>query len=128
MKTVTLYEVTAREIAVADSFTLSHSPVTAGPRCAMGNGLSLVGVQQMPIGFIWRAGEGRYVALAPNLRALLEEPILAAAQHEIELERAELLASMAAGPWWWRVWRALRCAPHPPPAWNENTKTTLKPL
>lgn len=114
MKTVTLYEVTAREVALGDSFTLSHQP-GAGPRCAMGDGLSLVGVQQMPLGFVWCAGEGRYVVLSPALRHLLEAPILSAAHHEIELQRAELLASLMAGPWWLRVWRALQRAPSAQP-------------
>lgn len=117
MKTVTLYEVTMREVALGDSFTVSRHSGTAGPRCAMGGGLSLLGVQQMPLGFVWCAGEGRYVALSPQLRAVLEEPILAAARHEIELQRAELLADMASWPWYLRVWRALWRAPSTrPPA------------
>lgn len=115
MRTATLYEVTAREVEVGDSFTVSHRPGTAGPRCSMGDGLSLLGVQQMPLGFVWCAGEGRYVALSPELREVLEAPILAAAHHEIELQHAELLASMASGPWWLRVWRALRNAPSTKP-------------
>lgn len=47
MKTVTLYTVVEQKVELGDGYTLSHSPGDE-PRCAIGNGMVLVGVQQMP--------------------------------------------------------------------------------
>ena len=110
MNAVTLYEVAAREVMLGDAFTISRQP-GAGPRCSLGTGLVLLGVDQQPLGHVWLVGEGQYAAMSSELRTLLEAPILAAAQREIEMGRVELLRELAAGPWWARVWRALRCAP-----------------
>lgn len=112
MRLVTLYRVVAEQVELGDSFAVSRSPGLAGqPVHFVGNGDALVGVHQMHPHAIQpclgAAGEVGYIALAPELRALLEAPIRAEAAQEIARQRAELLAAMRAGPWWARVWRAL---------------------
>jgi hypothetical protein len=111
MKTVTLYEITSRKVQIADTFTINHKPDSAGPRCAIGAGMSLLGMQQVPMGCVFAVGPDEYAVAQPGVRDVLEKPIIAAAEHDIALQRAELLAGMASGPWWLRVWRALRRPP-----------------
>ena len=111
MKTVILYRVIAQEVELGLHFTILRTPGFCEPLHSFGNGEALAGVQQMPLEAVRpciAAGGGQaYIALDPALRELLEAPIRADAAREIERQRVELLAGLAAGPWWLRVWRAL---------------------
>lgn len=48
MKTVLLYRVVSEKVGVSDSFSVLRSPSIDEPRHVLGNGMTLVGVQQMP--------------------------------------------------------------------------------
>lgn len=111
MKTVLLYTVVVHEVEFGDHFTLIRTPGFCEPLHSLGDGNALAGVRQMPLEAVRpcaATGQGdAYIALAPDLRELLEKPVREWAGCEIERQRAELLASLSAGPWWLRVWRAL---------------------
>lgn len=111
MKTVLLYTVAAQEVEFGDHFTLIRTPGFCDPLHSLGDGNALAGVRQMPLEAVRpcvASGGGRaYIALAPDLRALLEAPIRAEADLEIQRHRAAAWAYLASGPWYVRLWRAL---------------------
>lgn len=114
MTEANLYEFTARKISVMDSFTVSRSNFDE-PTHILGNGLTLVGVRQMPARSVQAIadfdGKTAYAVLPPALRASLEAPIRAEFALELELDRDRLLSAMYAEPWYMRMWRALVCRP-----------------
>jgi hypothetical protein len=113
MKVVTLYTVQAQDVTLGDDFSVSRSPSIKGPRHSLGNGYVLLGINQQPRGTVTDAGAGRYIALAPELRDLLERPIRAEFEHDLERvqRRADALAAevelMRATPWPVRALREL---------------------
>lgn len=114
MNMATIYEVTARKVGVMDSFTVSRSNFDE-PTHVLGNGLTLVGLRQMPARSVQAVvdfdGKTAYVLLPPVLRASLEAPIRAEFDLELELSRVRLLSAMYCEPWYMRMWRALVCRP-----------------
>ncbi len=82
MKTALLYRVVSEKVGVSDSFSVLRSPSIDEPRHVLGNGMTLLGVQQMPPRSIQRCeslegGGEAYLALDPPLRELLEAPLRA---------------------------------------------------
>jgi hypothetical protein len=107
MNTIPLFRVVREDVGIADSFTAARSTRIDEPMHVTGQGVTLVGVKQAPHGTIQHAvvdGRSVYFAVEPKLRALLEAPIRA----EYEQRNADALASMQAGPWYARAWRAIR--------------------
>ena len=123
MKTVLLYTVTAQEVEMGNHFSITRTPGFCEPLHSLGDGNALGGVGQMPLNAVRpciAAGGGEaYIALSPELRELLEAPIRAVAAREIECQRVELLALLAAGPWYARVWRALMLG------WREDVQGSV---
>lgn len=111
MKTATLYTVTAQEVQLTDSFT--HSRNAAGPAHFLGDGHALAGVQQQPAGHVFALGDGWYAVMSPELRQVLEAPILLAAEDDSARHLAEVLRELAARPLLVRLWWALAgdCSP-----------------
>jgi hypothetical protein len=110
MKTATLYTVVAQEVVLADAFSHSRQPGGYTPAHSLGNGYVLAGVQQMHPSQVHRVGDA-YIALAPDLRALLEAPIRAqveqGVEQEIERRCTDRLAELARNTWHRRAWRAI---------------------
>lgn len=104
MTTVTLYTVHAQQVELADGFTASRQPGGAGPAHCLGNGDVLLGMRQMPLNAVWRRADGSYIVLAPELREVLDGPIIEAER----LRYSELLTELNSAPLWLRLWRALR--------------------
>jgi hypothetical protein len=122
MKVVTLYTVVTQEVDLGDGYTLSHSPGDE-PRCAIGNGMVLVGIPQMPPRSVQRCealadGGEAYLALDPPLRELLEAPLRAELARRLDEYRAAAereIQRHCGGPWHLRMWRALT---YRPPTFN----------
>ena len=109
MTLVTLYTLRAQQVELVDGFTASRQPGGVGPACCLGNGSVLVGARQQPLGAVWQCGEGEYIALAPELRARLEAPLLADFADDLEREREMAWRHFVGAPLWLRIWRALTC-------------------
>lgn len=111
MKTATLYTVTAQEVQLTDSFT--HPRNDAGPAHFLGTGHALAGVRQQPAGHVFAVGDGRYAVMSPELRQVLEAPILRAAEGDAARRVAEALQELAGRPLLARLWWALvgDCSP-----------------
>ena len=107
MKTVTLYEITQREVEQVNGFAFMRSASVRGPACLLDDGDVLLGVEQLPLGHVTVRSDGSYIVLAPELHAILVEPIQAAAKLDIFAGQALAIEYFTGGPWWRRVWRAL---------------------
>lgn len=113
MKTIPFYRVVREEVGIADSFTASRSTIDE-PMHVTGHGVTLVGVKQAPRGVIQFAlvdGQPAYFEVSLELRAMLEAQLRAEHLLELARQRAEIVSSFCAGPWWRRVWLALTCRP-----------------
>ena len=106
---VTLYTIREERVELADGFTASRQPGGVGPSHDLGNGNVLVGVRQQEMGAVWRCGEGEYITLAPELRRVLEAPLLADFAQAVECERENAWRHFVGAPLWLRIWRALTC-------------------
>lgn len=113
MTTATLYEITSRPVTLADAFAASRNNIP-GPRCSIGSrGLVLLGVRQHPLGHVFAVGPGEYAVMAPELRQVLEAPILRVAEDDAVRRVAEALQELASRPLLARLWWALAgdCSP-----------------
>ena len=113
MKTIPFYRVIREEVGIAESFTASRSTIDE-PMHVTGNGMTLVGVRQAPRGVIQFAlvdGQPAYFEVSLELRAMLEAQLRAEHLLELVQQRAEIVGSFCAGPWYHRVWLALCCGP-----------------
>ena len=114
MKTIPFYRVVREEVGIADSFTAARSTGIDEPMHVTGHGVTLVGVKQAPRGVIQFAlvdGQPAYFEVSLELRAMLEAQLRAEHLLELARQRAEIVSSFCAGPWWRRVWLALTCRP-----------------
>lgn len=113
MTPATLYEIKASPVTLADAFTADRNG-TAGPRCSIGSrGLVLLGAPQHPLGHVFAVGPAEYAVMKPELRKMLEGPLLAAAEDEAARRIAQALQELAARPLLARIWWALAgdCGP-----------------
>ena len=113
MKTIPFYRVVREEVGIAESFTASRSTIDE-PMHVTGHGATLVGVKQAPRGVIQFAlvdGQPAYFEVELVLREMLEAQLRAEHALELAQQRAEIVGSFCAGPWWRRVWLALVCGP-----------------
>lgn len=112
MTPATLYEITSRPATLADGYTASRNN-TPGPRCSIGAGIMLMGVQQHPLGHVFAVGPGEYAVMAPELREVLERPILRAAEDDTARRVAQTMQELAGRPLSARLWWALAgdCSP-----------------
>ena len=112
MKTIPFYRVIREEVGIADSFTVARSTGIDEPVHVTGHGVTLVGVKQAPLGVIQFAvvdGQPAYFEVELALREMLEAQLRAEHLLELAKQRAEIVSSFCAGPWWQRVWLALVC-------------------
>lgn len=114
MNKIPFYRVACEEVGISESFTAARSAGIDGPVHVTGHGVTLVGVPQESRGVIQSIvvdGQPAYFEVSLELRAMLEDQLRA--EHALGLvrQRAEIVSSFCAGPWWMRVWRALVCRP-----------------
>jgi hypothetical protein len=110
MNTIPLFRVVREDVGIADSFTAARSTRIDEPVHVTGHGVTLVGVKQKQRGVIQFAlvdGQPAYFEVDLKLREMLEAQLRAEHLLELAQQRAEIVSSFAAGPWWRRVWLAL---------------------